>query len=510
MRVSFSGPLTNWDVYVPASGEFSAISVQNVLNHLTFVDAVDGSTLRSDLAETWSLTPDGKTIVYGLRKNVKWHDGTPFTSKDVAYSLNRAKAPTDPKTSLHVSRMKIVDKIEAPDDFTVRMTLSSPSAPFLTQMSIPTMLMYPAHVTDLAKWQANPVGTGPLKFKELRLDNFVEMSKNADYFKKDEAGRALPYLDGVRFSQITDRALTLSAFRAGQLDCLCGFTTDILAEDRDQVARSVPGAKFGVAIMTVNYIGFNNRPPFDNLKARQAFNIGIDRLTAQQVYAQGQGLYPPTFFVPDRFGGRWNLTSDELSKIPGYRVKDGKKDQADLDTAKKLWADSGLDASKFTISILTSSGSTQVLSELTASIIDELAKLIGMKTKNNILPTADHNALLAQASYDIFNQPGPNSLDDPGDVLIPYATTGGPSNWAKWSVPKIDQLAGDQQKELDAAKRVELVRQLQREVMDSAIFVPLNHMGPIFASQGYVEGVALTRAFNITTAHRFERAWLNK
>lgn len=505
MRVSWGAAIANWNVY-SAGGQWSTISSQNVTNNLTFLDATDGNTIHPDLAGSWGFSADGRELTYNLEQGVKWHDGTPFTANDVVFSIDRAKNPIDPKSGLHTSRMRIVDTFEAVDDHTVRIRLSAPSAPFATLMSIPSMQIYPAHIPDMDAWQDNPIGTGPFKFVEFIQDRSKEVVRNDSYFKKDAAGNALPYLDAAIHQQIGDRALTLAAFRSGQLDCLCGYTSDITAPEKDPVARSLPDAKFGVAIMTVNYLGFNQRAPFDNVKIRQAIHIGLNRMTLTQAYRLGQGLYPPTYFVPDSFGGRFSLSTEEWLNTPGFRVKNGEKDPADIEMARALFAEAGVNPADLTLVLLTSSGTLQDLGELLTTVVGEL----GVKVKPVFSRGVQRNEELMSGAFDLFNQPGPNAFEDPQDVIIPSTVTGGPLNWGKWSLPRVDQLSEDQQRELDPAKRVQLVRDLQRELLEQAIYVPGNHMAPIFASHGYVENYALNRAFNATSAHKLEQVWFSK
>ncbi len=505
MRVSFGAAIANWNVYGPG-GQWSVIGAQNLLNNLTFLDPVDGNTIRPDLAETWSVDSGGTELTYNLQRDATWHDGTPFTANDVLFSLDRAKNPIDSKAALHTSRMKIVEGWEAPDDYTVKIRLMAPSASFATLMSIPSMQIYPAHMPDIEKWQASPVGTGAFKFKDFKIDVSKELVRNDQYFKKDASGNSLPYLDGVIHLQIPDRALTLAAFRSGELDCLCGYTSDITAPEKDPMARNVPDAKFGVAVMTVNYLGFNQRPPFDNLKVRQAIHIGFDRLTATETYRLGEGLYPPTYFVPDTSGGRFSLSTEEYAATPGFRVKDGNKDPADMEMARQLLSEAGFEPGDITLNFITSTGTLKDLGELLTTLLGD----IGIKVNATFAVGGDRNEVLRRGDFDLFNQPGPNAYEDPQDVIIPSTTTGGPLNWAKWSFPEIDQLAEDQQRQLDPAKRIELVKDLQRGLLERAIYVPGNHMAPIFAAHSYVEDYALNRAFNASSAHKLEAVWFSK
>ena len=503
MRIS--GPYAdNWDNYT-ALGQFATNITQNLLNNLTYLDPADGSTIRPDLAQTWTVSPDGKTVTYSLRKDATWHDGTPFTSKDALYSLNRAKS--DPKAPINSARLRIVDQFTAPDDSTIRVTLSAPSVSFLIAMSVPQLQVYPAHVPDASgEWVKTRIGTGPFKFKEHRIGVVAELTRSDRYFKKGNAGRSLPYLDGIRYIWIVDRALTLSAFRTGELDCLCSYSSDVEVGEKDAVLKAVPNAKFGNTPSTLAYFVFNSRPPFNNQKVRQAISIGFDRKAVQETYRQGQGLYPPTYFVSTDFGGKLSLPSSEFLTIPGFRLKNGKKDQADLDMARRLWQEAGLDPKNVKIDFSYSTGAYSALGELLTQLLADL----GMRVNALPLPSAQETAGRLQGSFDIGLDPANNAFDDPADLMIPVTTTGGPRNWGKYSNPKVDQLAADQEREFDPVKRQQLIYALQREELDWSMYVPLVHLASVYGYAPYVEGFVLDRAFNLGSVHKMDAVWLNK
>lgn len=497
-----------WDTY-NSSGAFATLITLDLLSNLTSLDPVDGLTLRPDLAQSWAVSQDGKSVTYQLRKDVKWHDGRPFTSKDVLYSLGRAKTPVDPKATLHTANMRVVESFAAADDYTFTANLATPSASFLMKMSIPTLTIYPAHVPverSPGGWLETRVGTGPFSFKEHKASVISELRRFDGYFKKDAAGRALPYLDAVRHIWIPDRALTISAFKTGELDCACGYTSDIIVPEKDGVSKAIPNVKFGATPSSMGYFFFNSRPPFDNIKVRQAISATIDRKQATEIYRSGAGVYPPTYFVPADFGGKLSLPTSEWLATPGFRVKDGKKDPADLALAKQLWAEAGVDPSSISIRYVATLGGLVDYSELSVAVLGQT----GLKIVPNIVEPPAQAAILGRGDFDMNLIPASNGFEDPADILIPRTTTTGPLNYGKWSNPKIDELSAAQERELDATKRRQIMFDLQREHLKWAVLIPLSNLPSIFAAQPYVEGFALDRAFNQTSAHRLDTVWFNK
>ncbi|MCH7553439.1 MAG: hypothetical protein IIC82_05540, partial [Chloroflexi bacterium] len=122
MRVSGSF-FSEWNAYT-ARGQFAVIIIQNLLSNLTHLDPVDGSSIVPDLAESFSLSGDGKTITFKIRQGVTWHDGQGFDASDVVYSIDRGVNPSDPADSVFVNRLRLIDSAVAPDAQTVVVTLS--------------------------------------------------------------------------------------------------------------------------------------------------------------------------------------------------------------------------------------------------------------------------------------------------------------------------------------------------------------------------------------------------
>lgn len=500
MAVRVSGGFGNeWNVYT-STGQFAVLLVQNILNNITFIEPTDGSTTQPDLAERFSVTSDGKRITYNVRAGVTWHDGKPFTAKDIAYSIDLARNPKDPAAAIHKSRLSKIAAVEAPDDATVRVTLSAPSASMLTFLSISNLVMYPAHIPDIAQWKANPVGTGPFKFKSLQPSTQSEMVRNPNYFKKDAGGQALPYLDGLTYVWITDQALAFSAFRTGRLTCACGYSSDILVSQRQQAADAIPGVKFGTA-WSVNYMFYNSKGPLANQKVRQAIHIGFDRIVMRDILRGGTAFYPPTYFVPRANGGKLALPEAEVLKLPGFR----EPKQQDTDLAKRLLQEAGIDPSTITITI----AGNDVQKDINEGV-GSLIQALGFKVNIRALGTVDRTAVLRRGDFDLGFSGGGNSFDDPQDLIGSYVQTGGFNNFGKWSNPKIDQLLAAQDAELDPAKRTAIVQDLQREMLDFAIAVPIHTFPQLYAVAPFVENFPLQRVFVVGAAHRFERVWFNK
>src|SRR5881296_2401864 len=237
------------------------------------VESLD--TIVGDLAEKWSWQDNYRNLVFFLRKGVKWHDGQPFTSKDVKYTFDMIREAPDAPAKLRINPRKDwyanVQTIEAPDPHTVIFHLKRPQPSLLMMLASGYTPVYAAHVPP-ANYRTACIGTGPFKLKEWRKGEFVEYVKNPDYFVK---GR--PYLAGLRYLIIGERGTATAALQAGRVDtAFPGQTPKPIAE---RLRKAVPQLVMTpVNTSVIDHLVVNTKkPPFDNAKVRLALSRAIDR-----------------------------------------------------------------------------------------------------------------------------------------------------------------------------------------------------------------------------------------
>ncbi len=229
------------------------------------------------LAVSWEGAPNGLSAAFKLREGVKWHDGKPFTSADVAFS---ALSLWKPLQNLGRTVFKDLVAVDTPDELTAVFKFSRPTPFQLIRNALPALSsVVPKHLYENGGIEDNPannapVGTGPFKFAEYRPGEYYRLARNDSYWGEGE-----PYLDEIVYQVLPDRAAAASALEAGEIQ-LAAFSAVPLA-DLDRMAK-IPGLK----VVTKGYEGLtyqlvveinHRRKELADLKVRQAIAHAIDR-----------------------------------------------------------------------------------------------------------------------------------------------------------------------------------------------------------------------------------------
>ncbi len=280
-------------------------------------------TIVGDLAEKWSWQDNYRNLVFFLRKNVKWHDGKPFTSKDVKFTFDMLREAPDAPAKLRINPRKDwyanVEAIEAPDAYTVVFRLKRPQPSLLSMLASGYTPIYAAHIPP-ANYRTSCVGTGPFKVKEWRKGEYLDYVKNPDYFIK---GR--PYLDALHYVVIVERGTRTAALQAGQLDvAFPGETTKAASEQLKKAVPQLVVTPVATAV-TDNIIMNSKKPPFDNPKIRLAVSYAIDRRGLIQAVHQGAAV-PGAAMAPGPTASGGCPKRICLS-LPGYGKPSEMKDQ---------------------------------------------------------------------------------------------------------------------------------------------------------------------------------------
>ncbi|MEL7229239.1 MAG: ABC transporter substrate-binding protein [Pseudomonadota bacterium] len=271
----------------PTAGAPAAIDeivYANLFEGLTRIAA--NGAVEPALAESWTISDDGKTYTFKLRSGVKFHDGTDFTADDVKFSLDRARA--EGSTNAQKALFAAIDTVNVLNATTVEVKLSAPTGSFLFNMGWGDAVIVAPESAD--KNKSNPVGTGPFKFGNWAKGANVTLTRNEDYWGDK------PALEKATFRFISDPAAALSAMLSGDVDAFANFPApesipQLKADPRFAV---VVGSTEGETILSTN----NAKPPFDNAKVRQAIAHAIDRQAIINGAMFGLGTPIGTHFAP--------------------------------------------------------------------------------------------------------------------------------------------------------------------------------------------------------------------
>jgi peptide/nickel transport system substrate-binding protein len=258
---------------------FSTFAIVNgtIYEGLTAVDK--DLRVSPGIAESWSVSADGKTVTFRLRANVTFHDGSAMDSADAAASLRRVMSK-DIASPL-ASRLAAIDNVATPDARTLVLTLKEPSAPLL--VSLATIAVVPKGMeANKDGLQRQPVGTGPFRFEEWQPNGFIRLAKHAGYW-----GQGQPKLAGLKFNIVPESATRQVGIQSGQYAML----PNIDAATALQV-RGKPGVEVKETLeLAYTLVGMNTaRPPFDNPKVREALNLALNRTEIVQAALFGAGV----------------------------------------------------------------------------------------------------------------------------------------------------------------------------------------------------------------------------
>ena len=470
-------------------------------NNLVLFDplnkAENEKTLIGELAESWKWEDGGKALVFRLRKGVKWHDGQPFSAKDVKYTFDVIREAPGAPAKLRVNPRKLwyenIAAIDTPDADTVIFRLHRPQPSLLLMLGAGYSPIYPAHV-PLTELRTKCVGTGPFKLKEYRLGEFVELVKNPEYMLK---GR--PYLDGIRYVIIKERGTRYAALQAGRLDV--SYPLELARTIAQSVKQAMPQM---VLVETSTNLNDNlllnfKRALFHDARVRRAISLSIDRKGYVQAGRQG-GAILGGVMLPKPYG-TWGLTDKDMANLPG--IGDATKNRAE---AKQLLAEAGYGPGK-PLKLAVSTRASSFFVDLASFIIDQL-KQVGIDASLEQVEMGVWHAKLTRRDYEMAVNNTGMGPDDPDANLYENFKCGSPRNYSDFCNPEVDRLIDEQSQTLNAAKRQQLVRELDLRLQHEGARIILGWAQEYFLMWPYVKNlVPHQSAYNYG---RMQEVWLDK
>lgn len=430
LRVAVGSTLPNLDPAKTTIGD-EYIYVHLVFNGLTRIDP--DLSVKPDLAESWTASDDLKTWTFKLRSGVKWHSGRTLDAEDVVATITRI---LDEKTGSRArANIAMVTKVEAVDPLTVRFTLNIPYAGFQDVFGERQLRIVPKDGID--KLATNPIGTGPFKFKSWAVGDRMELVKNPDYFEK-----GLPKLDGVTLRIIPETAARLAAIESGAIDLLWNLPYEAVEK-----YKSHPSVRTdGTATATWDGVILNNeKPPFNNMKVRQALALTIDKEALVEICLFGQGA----------------VTHSPIPPSHSYFNKSLPIKKPDIAKAKKLLEEAGLKDGFDVTLIVPQEREARV--RLGVAVRD-MAKAAGIRINVERVPFATYAANVAgKAPMYIDGYFARPTIDT---ALYPFYHSTGSWNRQLWLYKdqRVDELLDTARKTQDEAKRKEIFGEFQARV----------------------------------------------
>lgn len=328
-------------------------------------DLGDDFIAQPALAKSWTISPDGLVYTFHLVE-ANWHDGKPFTSADVKYTLEQVSAKFGAKFTAVAAAIK---SIETPDQRTVVITLSKPYGPLLFSLSayngaavLPKHLFEGTNPPDNPATLTSPVGTGPFKLKEWQRGDRLVLERNPNYWR----GEGRPYLDQIILRVIPDGGTRVSAMQAGEIDYSMYYffptsrIKDAQADPRLQLRdQGIPENK---------YVFFNlNNKPFDDVRVRQALLQATSRDYITKVVFQGLGRT-----MKNHIDSRLAWAFD-----PGIDLD--KMYPTDVEAAKKLLLDAGINTASEPLTVRLAYDSSNVDFGRMAQVLASMWSKVGIK-----------------------------------------------------------------------------------------------------------------------------------
>jgi peptide/nickel transport system substrate-binding protein len=454
-------------------------------------------TIVGELAETWAWRDGHRTLAFSLREGVRWHDGQPFSSRDVKHTFDLVREAPGARARLRINPRKEwyenVEAIEAPDPTTVVFRLKRPQPSLLMLLASGYSPVYPAHLPP-SELRSRCVGTGPFKLKEWRKGEFVEYVRNPDYFV-----RGRPYLDGLRYIVITERGTRFAALQAGRLDvAFPGQGSRTLAA---QLRVAVPSMVIREIATKVNDNLLMNvkRPPFDNIKVRRAISYAIDRRAYARAVHQGGAQVGAA--LPPRPQGTWGLLEKDLRGLPGYG-----RAAADQAAARRLLAEAGY-GSRTPLRVEMVTRAIAIYVDAASFVIDAL-KQVGVEARLRQVETAQWHPLVTRRDFQLGTNLTGIGTDDPDAVLFENYACGSPRNYSDYCDPDVTRLMERQSQEREPDARRALVRQIQRRLEEDAARPILAWRLDYFAYWPHVRN--LVPHYSVYNWSRMQDVWVDR
>ena len=458
--------------------------------------------IEGDLAESWT-QPNELTYVFKLRRGVRWQNRPPvngreLTAEDVVYSVERFRTITG---NANAYMLASLDKVEAPDKYTVKFTLKEPYVWFLEMLANSHAVAIIARECvekfgDLKKPES-AVGSGPWMLDNYRPNVGYTFVRNPNYFVTGQ-----PYIEHIEVAVDEDNASRMAAFIAGKYDLGWEFQGVISRTDWLQMKDTLKQRR--PRLQTVEYPNAvmqhismrTDKAPFSDVRVRRAMSMAINRQAIIDAVYEGVGVLNPP--VPAALKD-WSVPMDQLGEGGQYYKFDPAR-------AKKLLAEAGY-PSGFSASIdWTTYGSPIVVD--TAQLVVKHLKDVGIDAQLN---QKEYGAYISTTFYGKFDSMGfgpQTPFQEPDNFLFGQYYPGELKNQSHINDPVVADMLIRQRRTQDMAKRRDVIHEIQRHLAKQQYYVQLASAIQIAVWEGALKNYGPNVSYDY--GGRLQAAWLDR
>jgi peptide/nickel transport system substrate-binding protein len=449
-----------------------------------------------DLAIGWSWNEDGTELTFPLHQGVTWHDGKPFTAKDVqcTWDMLTGKSSEKFRVNPRKSWYENLGAVTVKGDHEVTFHLKRPQPAFLALLASGFSPVYPCHVPP-AQMRQHPIGTGPFKFVEFKPNEYIKLTRNQDYWKQGQ-----PYLDGIEYTIIKSLSTATLAFVAGKFDMTFPYslTVALLNDVKSQMPQAIceltPGG------INRNLIINRDKPPFDNPELRRAMALSLDRRAFIDIISDGKGEIGGV--MQPSPAGLWSMPADTLKTLPSYGP-DVPKNRAE---ARQIMEKLGYGPHR-RLSIKVSARDIPYYRDPAVILIDQL-KEVYIDAELETIDTTSWFPKVMRKDY-IVGLNLANGGGDPDQILHLNYGCGGELNYSGYCSPEVDKLIDQQSIEANEEKRQQLVWEIERKLAEDGARPIIFYSRGATCWQPPVKGFTIM-VNSIFNGARMEDVWLDR
>ena len=453
--------------------------------------------IQPELATSWAWNSDATRLTFRLRDDVTWHDGKPFTAKDVICTFDKLLQKDADAFRKNPRRIwwRSLEQVIGQGDYEVVFQLKRPQPSFLSFFASGYTPIYPCHISA-ARMRTEPIGTGPFKLVEFNSNRSAKMVRNTQYWRK---GR--PYLDAIEWQLISNRSTRVLAFTAGGVDMT--FSLDLSAALMKDLAAQVPNAicELQPSGGSVDLIVNRDVAPFSHPPIRKALALALDRQAFNTILAAGKAKIGGAMLPPPE--GAWGMPPEVVAQLPGYS-SDVEGSRAE---ARKLMEDLGYSSAN-PLKVKVSTRNIPLYRDPAVILIDQL-RTIHIEGELDVLELTAWFAKIARGDYAIGLNATGVGLDDPDANFYENFSCGSERNYTRYCNTDVDALIDRQSRETDRAARKQLVWEIERKLVDDVARPIILQYVTGLCWHPHVKGFVLHHN-GIFNNWRFDDLWLDK